>query len=153
MWGKGVRRVTIVQILWEFASWDRGLLRQLIGSHVLLCQHRLSELMSKGWAPRTKGFHLIYPCKQLQKQKARSNPYMVIFNFIGYFTLVLCDLLHVQISQVVSLCYAILTSLLLSQNSGLDCFLLILLSATQTLCTHVWKWKKDTCWNCSRKEG
>jgi hypothetical protein len=62
---------------------------------------------------------------------------MVIFNFIGYFTLVLCDLLHVQISQVVSLCYAILTSLLLSQNSGLDCFLLILLSATQTLCTHV----------------
>jgi hypothetical protein len=28
---------------------------------------------------------------RLQKQKARSNPYMVIFNFIGYFILVLRD--------------------------------------------------------------
>jgi hypothetical protein len=58
---------------------------------------------------------------------------MVIFNFTGYVTfpsLVLCDLLHVQISQVLSLCYAIPTSLLLSQDSGLVCFLLILLSAT-----------------------
>jgi hypothetical protein len=30
-------------------------------------------------------------CKQLQKQKARSNTYMVLFSFIGYFTLVLRD--------------------------------------------------------------
>jgi hypothetical protein len=28
---------------------------------------------------------------RLEKQKARSNPYMVIFNFIGYFIPVLCD--------------------------------------------------------------
>jgi hypothetical protein len=42
----------------------------------------------------------------------------------------LCDRPHVQISQILSLCYAILTSLLLSQDSGLDCFLLILLPAT-----------------------
>jgi hypothetical protein len=55
---------------------------------------------------------------------------MVIFNFVGYFTLVLCDFPCVQISQVLSLCYAILTSLLLSQDSGLVCFLLIFLSAT-----------------------
>jgi hypothetical protein len=67
---------------------------------------------------------------KLQKQKARSNLYMVIFNFIGCSTLVLCDLPHVQISQVLSLCFATPTSLLLSQNSGLDCFLLILLPAT-----------------------
>jgi hypothetical protein len=60
------------------------------------------------------------------------------FCFIGYFTLVLQefflspvlrDLPHVQISQVLSLCYAIHTSLLLSQDSGLVCFLLILLPA------------------------
>jgi hypothetical protein len=38
-------------------------------------------------------------------QNARSNPYMVKFNFIGYFILVLPDLPHVQISQVLSLCY------------------------------------------------
>jgi hypothetical protein len=35
---------------------------------------------------------------RLQKQKVRSNPYMVIFNSIGYFTLVLHDLPYVQIS-------------------------------------------------------
>jgi hypothetical protein len=62
-----------------------------------------------------------------------SKPYIVIFNFIGYFILVLCDLPHVQISQVLSLCYAIPTSLLLSQDSGLVCFLLILLPATLTV--------------------
>jgi hypothetical protein len=45
-------------------------------------------------------------------------------------SLVLCDLPHVQISQVLSLCYAIPTSLLLSQDSGLVCFFLILLPAT-----------------------
>jgi hypothetical protein len=74
----------------------------------------------------------------LQKQKARSNPYMVIFNFIGYFTLVLLDFPlpgahdhpHVQISQVLSLCCAIPTSLLLSQDSGLNYFVLILFPAT-----------------------
>jgi hypothetical protein len=64
---------------------------------------------------------------------------MVIFNSIGYFTLVLCDffpstelhdLPHIQISQVLSLCHAIPTSLLLYQDSGLVCFLLILLPAT-----------------------
>jgi hypothetical protein len=28
---------------------------------------------------------------RLQKQRARSDPYMVVLNFIGYFILVLCD--------------------------------------------------------------
>jgi hypothetical protein len=85
-----------------------------------------------------RGLTLCTLASKLQKQKARSNPYMVIFNFTGYFTLVLrdfpllvlCDLFHVQISQVLSLCYAIPTSLLLSQDSGIDCFLLILPPAT-----------------------
>jgi hypothetical protein len=44
--------------------------------------------------------------------------------------LVVHDLLHVQISQVLSLCYAIPISLLLSQDSGLVCFYLILLPDT-----------------------
>jgi hypothetical protein len=86
-----------------------------------------------------RGLTLNTLASRLQKQKARSNPYLVIFNFIGYFTLVLHeffpfplphDLPHVHISQVLSLCYAIPTSLLLSQDSGLVCFLLILLPAT-----------------------
>jgi hypothetical protein len=25
-------------------------------------------------------------------------------------------------------------------------------SMTEILCSHVWKWKNDTCWNCSKKE-
>jgi hypothetical protein len=79
------------EMLQEFASWDTGLLSQLAGNNILLCQHRPSGLVSKGWAPRTKGSHLIYPCKQVTETKARSNPYLVIFNFIGYFIQVLCD--------------------------------------------------------------
>jgi hypothetical protein len=48
---------------------------------------------------------------------------------VTFPSLVLLDLPHIQISQVLSLCYAIPTSLLLSQDSGLV-FLFILLSAT-----------------------
>jgi hypothetical protein len=58
-------------LLREFASWDTGLLRQLAGSNVLLCQHRLSRLMHKGWALRTKGSHLIYPGKQVTEAKSK----------------------------------------------------------------------------------
>jgi hypothetical protein len=36
-----------------------------------------------------RGLTLYTLANRLQKQKARSNPYMVIFNFIGYFILVL----------------------------------------------------------------
>jgi hypothetical protein len=49
---------------------------------------------------------------------------------VTFPSLVLCDLPYFQISQVLSLCYAIPTSLLLWQDSGLVCFLLILLSVT-----------------------
>jgi hypothetical protein len=38
-----------------------------------------------------RGLTLYTLASRLQKQKARSNPYMVIFNFIGYFSLMLCD--------------------------------------------------------------
>jgi hypothetical protein len=48
---------------------------------------------------------------------------------VTFPSLVLPDLPHVQISQVLFLCYAIPTFLLLSQDSGLVCFLLILLPA------------------------
>jgi hypothetical protein len=41
------------------------------------------------WEQRGLTFYTL--ASSLQKQKARSNPYVVIFNFIGYFSLVLCD--------------------------------------------------------------
>jgi hypothetical protein len=47
--------------------------------------------------------------------------------YVTFPSLVLRDLPHVQISQVLSLCYAVPTSLLLSQDSGLVCFFLFFL--------------------------
>jgi hypothetical protein len=58
-------------VLREFASWDTGLLRQLAGSNFLLCQQRLIGLMCKGWSLRTKGSHLINPCKQVTEAKSK----------------------------------------------------------------------------------
>jgi hypothetical protein len=49
---------------------------------------------------------------------------------VTFPSLVLHDLPYIQVSQVSSLCYVIPTSLLLSQDSGLVYFLLILLPAT-----------------------
>jgi hypothetical protein len=64
----------------------------LAGRNILLCQHRPSRLMSKGWAPRTKGSHLIYLASKLQKQKAKLSPHMAAWDFMGYFIPpVLCD--------------------------------------------------------------
>jgi hypothetical protein len=54
-------------------------------NNALLCWHRLSGLMYKGWAPRTKR-----SCKQVTEaikfKKKRFNPYIVICNTLGYFT-------------------------------------------------------------------
>jgi hypothetical protein len=46
-------------------------LRPLAGSNILLCQHRLSGLLSKGGALRTKGSHLLSPCKQVTEAKSK----------------------------------------------------------------------------------
>jgi hypothetical protein len=45
----------------------------------------------KAEPPEQRHLTLYTLASRLQKQKARSNPYMVIFNFIGYFILVLRD--------------------------------------------------------------
>jgi hypothetical protein len=47
-------------------------LRQIAGSKVLLCQHRLSRVMSKGWALRIKRSPLIHSCRQVTKAKRKS---------------------------------------------------------------------------------
>jgi hypothetical protein len=81
-------------LFWE--TWtETGTLRQ--GINTLLFQHRLSRLGSKGWAPRTKVSHLMYPCKQVTEaiklKKTRFNPYIFTCSSIDYFTLVLSALL------------------------------------------------------------
>jgi hypothetical protein len=45
-------------VLQKVASWGMGHWGSLAGSNILLCQHRPSGLVSKGWTPRTKGSHL-----------------------------------------------------------------------------------------------
>jgi hypothetical protein len=62
----------------------------------LLAEIQDSEADSVDSCPKAKpqeqrGLTLYTLVSRLQKQKAKSNPYMVIFNFIGYFILVLCD--------------------------------------------------------------
>jgi hypothetical protein len=54
--------------------WDTEHWSSLAGSNVLLCWHRLRGLVSKGWAPRTKGSHLIYPWKQVIESKSKAQP-------------------------------------------------------------------------------
>jgi hypothetical protein len=51
-----------------------GTLRQFSRKQRLLCRHRPSGLMSKGWAPRMKGSHLIHPCKQVTEAKSKAQP-------------------------------------------------------------------------------
>jgi hypothetical protein len=46
----------------------------LARSNVLLCQHRPNGLVSKGWVPRTKRPHLMYPCKQVTEAKRKAQP-------------------------------------------------------------------------------
>jgi hypothetical protein len=71
------------EILQEVASWDTRHWGNLAGSSVLSHQHRLRRIMSKCCAQEQRGLTLYTLASILQNQKARSNPYMVIFNCIG----------------------------------------------------------------------
>jgi hypothetical protein len=98
-----------------------------------------SDSCPKAEPQEQRGLTLYTFASRLQKQKARSNPYRLYlillatlpWCYVIFPSMVLHDLSHVQIFQVLSVCYAIPSSLLLSHNSGLDCFLLILLPATE----------------------
>jgi hypothetical protein len=50
-----------------------------------LCWHRLSALMSKGWAPWKRDLLLYTLANRLQNQKAKLNLYMAACDSIGYF--------------------------------------------------------------------
>jgi hypothetical protein len=64
-----------------------------------MCQHRPSRLVSKAWAPRIKGSHLISPYKQVTEAKSKLTSHTAACDFIGYFIFpVLCDL-HVSIFE------------------------------------------------------
>jgi hypothetical protein len=66
-----VLQIFFLAVLQDVVSWDTGHWGNLAGSNIFLCQHRLSGLMSKGWALRTKGSHLMYTCKQITEAKCR----------------------------------------------------------------------------------
>jgi hypothetical protein len=78
-------------VLQAVASWDTGLLRQFAGNNILLCSIDSVDSCPKAEPREQRGLTLYTLASRLQNQKAKSNPYMVIFNFIGYFILVLRD--------------------------------------------------------------
>jgi hypothetical protein len=87
-----------------------------------------------------RGLILYTLTSRLQKQKARSNPYMVTCTPIGYFTLVLHNFLPLPPQCYVTfsafgflrfyLCYVNPNSVLLYQNTSLSVSLLVLLTTT-----------------------
>jgi hypothetical protein len=56
------------------SSWVTVHWGSLAGTNILLCHHRPSWLVSKGWALRTKRSLLIYPCKQVTEAKSKAQP-------------------------------------------------------------------------------
>jgi hypothetical protein len=85
--------------------------------------------------PENKGVSLYVSLQAGYRSKKQGliHIWLYLILLATFPSLVLHDLPHVEIAQVLSLCYAKPTSLLLSQDSGLVCFLLILLSATDPL--------------------
>jgi hypothetical protein len=57
----------------------------------MLAQTQQTHSCPKAEPGEQRGFTLYTLASRLQKQKARSNPYMVVFNFTGYFILVVRD--------------------------------------------------------------
>jgi hypothetical protein len=117
-----------VKILVGISSWDTRHWGSLAGSNIFLCWHRLSGLESTGWALRTKGSHLIYFARRLQKQKAKLNPYMFACNFIGYFIVTWPFLCFNSLSFISLLWHHF--PLLHYQNTNLSVSSLVLLLAT-----------------------
>jgi hypothetical protein len=68
------------------SSWDAVHWGSLARSYILLCQHRLSGLVSKDWAWEQRSLTLYTFASRLQKLKARFNPYMIACNSIDYFS-------------------------------------------------------------------
>jgi hypothetical protein len=143
--------------IWFLVFWVRlTSLRMMFskGSNILLCWQRLSRLVTKGWAPRTKRSHLIYLCKQVTEEKAKLNPYMAACDFIGYFIPpVLCDLLHVSILKVLSLCFAIPSPFLIIRthpvcfSSGPPCHIIPTLMLGPTYSQRASSWFRDLCFH------
>jgi hypothetical protein len=61
----------ILQKCCRILEYRDGTPRQISRKHILLCQHRLSGLVSKGWDLRTMGFYIIYPCKQITEATSK----------------------------------------------------------------------------------
>jgi hypothetical protein len=100
----------------------------------------LADSCPKAETQEQRGLTLYSLASRLQKQKTRSNPYMITCNSVGYFTLVLCDFLptpqcyvtfstfgflrfYLSAMPFLPLCYSIRTQ-------ALSVFLQVLLPAT-----------------------
>jgi hypothetical protein len=105
-------------------------LRQHSRKQHLLCSTGPSDCCPEAEPQEQSGLTLYTLASWLQKQKARSNLYMVIFTFIGYFILVLCNFSLPHCLGFISLlCHFYLPATLSGLKPTLF-FFLILLPAT-----------------------
>jgi hypothetical protein len=95
------------EMLWD--SWtERGHWGSSTGNNILLCRHRLSGLLSKDWASRTKCFALYTLSSTVQKWETKLNPYMVVCYFYWllypqyYITLFRSSFLKFQFAAMLS---------------------------------------------------
>jgi hypothetical protein len=106
-------------LLQEIMSWDRSLWGRLAGSNIYCANTDPVDSCPKAEPWEQRGLTLYTLASRLQKQKAKLNPHMATSDFIGYFIFpVLCDLLHVSILSVLSLCFAILSACLFIRTSA-----------------------------------
>jgi hypothetical protein len=100
---------------------------------------RIQQTLVQRLSPKNKGVSPYIPLQTGYRSKKQGLIHKWLYfifwllypsAMVTFPSLVLHDLPHVQIPQVLSLCYAIPTSLLIFQDSGLVCFFLILFPAS-----------------------
>jgi hypothetical protein len=117
-------------VLQDIQEQGKGHWGSSAGSNISSCWHRLSRLESKGWAWRTKGSYLIYPCKQVTEAKSKIYPIYGCMQLYWLFCLQCYMTFFTFRFFVLSSCYVIPSSLLHYQNTDLLASFLALLPAT-----------------------
>jgi hypothetical protein len=103
--------MTAEQLWASFVVWNYELryrkLMQISRKQHLLCWHRPSRLVSKGWALRTKGSHLMYPCKQVKEAKSQAQPTYdcMWLHWLFHFPSVMLPSCFNSLSFISLLCY------------------------------------------------
>jgi hypothetical protein len=132
--GFELRTLMLALLLREITSWDRGHWGSLAGINILLCQHRPSRLVSKGWAREQRG--LTFPCKQVTEAKSKDQPTCgcMWLHWLFYFPSAIWPSCFNSLSFISLLCYPLPLS---CQNTAC-LFLFLPSSLLQCRCSSTW---------------